>query len=98
MENTIFPEHPVAEIDTVSCHWKYRFLSPISRVVIAKTLMLSKLTHVAFALPSLNRNTILKIEINIFNFIWGGKPDKVARDVKKLEKNGGLNFSDIFAS
>ena len=60
--------------------------------------MLSKLTHVAFALPSLNRNTILKIESNIFNFIWGGKPDKVARDVKKLEKNGGLNFSDIFAS
>ena len=40
----------------------------------------------------------IKIESNIFNFIWGGKPDKVARDVKKLEKNGGLNFSDIFAS
>ena len=88
----------IIEIDKIISCWKYRFLSPLGRAVIAKTLLLSKINHIAFAVPTLNKNTIKTIEDKIYDFIWKGS-DKVARaDAKKNEKQGGLALPDILAS
>ena len=88
----------MSEIDKITSYWKYRFLSPLGKAVIAKSLLLSKINHIAFSVPTLNKTMIKKIEDKIYGFIWSG-PDKVARaDAKKNENEGGLALPDIHAS
>ena len=91
-------ESKMSEIDKITSYWKYRFLSPLGKAVIAKSLLLSKINHIAFSVPTLNKTMIKKIEDKIYGFIWSG-PDKVARaDAKKNENEGGLALPDIHAS
>ena len=86
------------EIDNVINNWQYRNLTPLGRCCIAKTLLLSKLSHLAIVLPSLKSDKINIIERKLYNFIWQGS-DKVARKVAKIPITlGGLNFPDIKAS
>ena len=91
-------EIKLIEIKSVIQHWQYRFLSPIGRACVAKTLLLSKLSHLASVIPIVNKNKLKEIENLIYNFIWQGK-EKVARqDSKQAENRGGLNFPDILSS
>ena len=89
------------KIDSIKetiCSWKYRILTPLGRSVIAKTLLLSKLSYVAIVLPSLGKRKIKNIEDLIYDFIWKGK-DKTARPAAKVsEAKGGLNMPDIMIS
>ena len=45
----------VEQIEKIIKNWKYRFTSPIGRCVVAKSLLLSKVNHVAFAVPSIKK-------------------------------------------
>ena len=88
-------ELKMRDIDRTINHWKYRFLSPLGRAVIAKSFLLSKINHIAFVIPTINRKMIKRLEDKIYQFIWGGN-DLVAReDAKKNEIEGGLNLPDI---
>ena len=79
-------------------NWQYRFLTPLGRACVAKTLLLSKLSHLAFVIPSVNKHKLKLIENEIYQFIWKGA-DKVARTAaKQSESRGGLNFPDIVSS
>ena len=91
-------EKKLDEIESVMKSWKHRFLTPIGRCVIVKTLLLSKMSHIALVLPSLDKEIIKKIENKMYDFIWKG-PDKVAReDAKKGELKGGLNMPDLLSN
>ena len=91
-------EKKVAEIIKTISYWKNRYLTPLGKVVVTKTLLLSKLAHVALVLPALESKRIKDLEGIIYNYIWSGR-DKVAReDAKKSFKNGGLNMPDIMLS
>ena len=76
--------------------WRYRYLTPIGKITVVKTLILSKFTHLFMSLPS----TIQILdEINklIFNYIWSGKPDKVNRQqICKKNLAGGLGMVNIY--
>lgn len=86
------------EIRSVVSSWQYRFLTPIGRACVAKSLLLSKLSHLAFVIPSLSKTKLKKVEDEIYRFIWKGR-EKVSRDVAKLpETRGGLNFPDLITS
>ena len=86
------------EIDKLIQSWKYRFLTPIGRACIAKTLLLSKINHLAFVLPNLSKKIIKLIEDKVYKFIWKGM-DKVARmDAKEKWSKGGLKLPDISMS
>ena len=87
----------INEIDAIINNWRYRFLTPIGRSVVVKTLLLSKLSHIAMVIPSMNKTLIKSLEDKIYNFIWAG-PDKVARiDAKKPKEIGGLDLPDIYS-
>ena len=76
--------------------WINRTLSVYGKLVIIKTLALSKLSHLALVLPDLDSRKIKSLENLFFSFLWNNKPDKVARDHSKLpEKAGGLGFVDV---
>ena len=76
--------------------WKRRNLTPIGRICIIKTLLLSKLVHFFIALPDPSIKYIKELERMFFKFIWGNTNDKIKRTklVQKQSKDG-LNMVDI---
>ena len=88
----------LSEIDKIIGFWKYRFLTPIGKAVIAKSLLLSKINHIAFAIPTLKKELLSRVESKVYNFIWGKAVNAARRDAKLNEKEGGLSFPDVNAS
>ena len=91
-------DNKIIEIKKVTNEWKHKIMTPLGRLCIAKTLLLSKINHLAFVLPSLSKKNVKTLEDLIYDFIWQGK-DKVARiDAKNSWKLGGMNMPDIHTS
>ena len=91
-------DEKINDIRTVMKKWQCRFISPLGRACIVKTLVLSKLSHLAFVLPSLNKQKLKIIDSEVYKFIWQGKEKVSKLDSKYPEDKGGLNFPDIAAS
>ena len=71
--------------------WSKRNISPIGKIIIIKSLLLSKLTHLFLSLPRPDASWIKRLETLFFKFIWGGKNDKIARKTMQLDlERGGL--------
>ena len=86
----------IDEIKKVLNCWIYRSLTIYGKMVVIKTMPLSKLSHVELIITCLSASKIKEIENILFRFIWGNKPDKVSRIHAKLpEKMGGLGMIDI---
>ena len=89
-------ETKIKEMRYIMKSWQYRFITPIGRNCIVKTLLLSKLSHLSFVLPGLDRKKLKEIESEIYQFIWGGS-EKVARlDAKQPQARGGWVFLIYF--
>lgn len=68
-----------------------RNLSLQGRILLIKSLALSKLQYLSFALP-LPKDSLSTLEKLVWSFIWKGKRDKVARSTLSLPKGeGGLS-------
>ena len=76
--------------------WKRRGLTPIGRICIVKSLLLSKLIHLFTSLPNPSARCIKELERLFFAFVWGNKNDKVKRTklVQHYSKDG-LNMMQI---
>ena len=86
----------IGEIRKLFNCWINRTMSPYGKITIIKTLAISKLSHAALVIPTINKNKIKEIEDIMFKFLWNNKPDKVAReDIKLSERAGGMGMIDI---
>ena len=86
----------IEEIEKMLGGWFYRYLTPYGKIVIIKTLALSKLGHLALVVPNPSKQMFKQIETMFFRFIWNNKSEKVSREHAKLtEKCGGLNVPDV---
>ena len=56
------------------------------------------MSHIAFVIPSLNKNKLRLIENEIYQFIWKGSEKVKRKDAKQSESRSGLNFPDIISS
>ena len=76
--------------------WSKRYLTTLGKIIVIKSLLLPKLTHLFIALPKPNDNTIYKIETIFYKFIWNKKPDRVARKTLIQDySKGGLRMIHI---
>ena len=76
--------------------WLYRHLSPYGKIVIIKSLALSKLSHIALVVPSLAKKDLHTLEQIFFSFIWSNKGCKVSKsDSLRPLKKGGLAMVDV---
>ena len=76
--------------------WKRRNLTPIGKICIIKTLLLSKLVHLFIALPNPSMQRLKDIETMLFDFLWSGRGDKIKRTkLMQTYENDGLNMIDI---
>ena len=74
--------------------WKKRELSIFGKILIIKTLAISKITFLLLNLIPPN-DIIKKIKTLLFNFIWG-KRDRIKRHILRQDIiHGGVNMLDI---
>ena len=89
-------ENKLPEMQKAINSWSKRDLTPFGKVVVIRTLIISKIVHILISLPTPSKKTMKKVNKMLYDFLWDGKPDKIKRDIAKhkLEK-GGLNMIDI---
>ena len=78
--------------------WSKRNLTTLGKITVVKTLILPKLTHLFFSLPSPKPDVLKDINDMFFSYIWNNKRDKVSR--KQMIKDygdGGCRMIDIYS-
>ena len=87
----------IANINTSSNIWKGRTTAIKDHVLLAKTMLLSKLWYVASILP-VPVTVIKRIDKVIFDFVWNSAPHKVGKKQMRRDKdNNGLDLWDLDA-
>ena len=86
----------IPKIKSELSQWKRRYLTPIGRICIVKTMLISKLVHLFMSLPNPSLQCQKEIERLLYSFIWGSKNDKVKRTklIQDLQRDG-LNMVDV---
>ena len=62
----------IEEIIKLGRKWLYRYLTPLGRCIVAKSLLIPKVCHILSCVP-VSTKTIDHLQREIFNFIWGGE-------------------------
>jgi hypothetical protein len=76
--------------------WLQRSITPLGRVAVLKSLILSKLIHLWILLPDPPPQFIDKLQKECFKFVWNGKQDRITRATAiRSVKTGGLNIPDL---
>ena len=76
--------------------WRRRFLTPIGRITVIKTLLIPKLNHLFISIPNPKKEIISLLCKLMFEFLWNSKVDKVRRNVTTQDYfSGGLKMVDI---
>ena len=82
------------EIKKLINTWKGRNVTPLGKVILVKSLLISKITHILLSLPTPKDQTFKDWD-NIFgNFIWGGKPPKLRKEILETSYKMGGSKND----
>ena len=85
--------HNIAQIRKLVSHWNKRYLTPLGKITVIKSIFLSKLNHLFSSLPNPDSSHLDTLDDIFFKFIWSNKPDKIKRDVTLLDYHkGGLKM------
>ena len=86
----------IANLKKEIVSWSKRNLTPLGKITVIKTLLLSKITHLFISLPNPNKELIDELEKTLFRFIWNGKVDRIARKTMYQDfNNGGCRMTHI---
>ena len=88
----------IEQIKREIVQWNRRNLSPLGKITVIKSLLLSKLIHLLTVLPSPSQTISKQLERIFFSFLWGGQRDPIkrARAVQNFAA-GGLRMIDVNA-
>ena len=76
--------------------WQKRNLTLIGKIILIKSLFISKFIHILLSLASPNETLFVKIDTLFDKFLWNGKPPKFRKQIlEKLVSEGGLNYPNI---
>jgi exonuclease III len=76
--------------------WTKRSITPVGRVAILKSLILSKLTHLWLLLPNPPGYFTKNLQKLCYDFVWNGKPDKISRKmVHNPVEKGGIGLPNL---
>ena len=76
--------------------WLKRQITPLGRVAVLKSLILSKIIHLWMLLPNPPDNLVNELRKTVFQFVWNRKQDRISRKiaVRSIAK-GGLGIPNI---
>ena len=77
--------------------WRRRFLSPLGKITVIKSLLLPKVVHLLTALSNPDTETLNIISGIFFDFLWYGRAKIKQSVVVKQYLEGGLNMINLIA-
>ena len=81
----------IDEIKKLMQAWTCRNITPIGRITVLKSLILSKIIHILQSLPSPSTETLTTLNKLNYDFIWKGKRHEVSKKTLCLDwEQGGL--------
>ena len=91
-------EVKLQELEKVAKQWEKRSLSPLGKVTIIKTFMISAFNHLFTMLPNPNKSITENMIKIIYSFLWNKKPSKLKQTtVIKQYEEGGLKMVNLIA-
>ena len=65
--------------------WNKRFLTPLGKVMVIKTFLMSKVNHLFTALLNPKESYLNEMTNMLYKFLWSGQPDKINRKTVELD-------------
>ena len=88
----------LVEINRTIAIWRGRNITPVGKIVLIKSTLVSKFTHILLSLPSPKNETMKTLENVLRNFIWDQKPPKFRKEIVENPHNlGGLKMINLVA-
>ena len=76
--------------------WMKRCITPLGRIAILKSPILSKLIHLWLLLPNPPDDFMNTLQKMCYTFVWNGRQDTISRKtVHKSVKEGGLGLPNL---
>ena len=86
----------LSKIRSIITQWNKRDLTPIGRICIIKSLVISQLNHLFISLPNPCENILNELHKIIFNFLWNNGTAKIKKDIiTKPYEDGGLDMINL---
>ena len=86
----------LVKLKTLIKTWSRRSLTPIGKIVLIKSLLLSQLNHLFISIPNPDEQFLQSISSIFYSFIWNSKVDKIKRDIMTQSYHeGGLKMVNI---
>ena len=78
--------------------WSRRTLTPIGKIHIIKSLLISQFNHLFISLPNPDEQFIKNLNSILFNYLWNSSNDKIKREVIIQQyADGGLKMVNLKA-
>ena len=77
--------------------WRRRFLTPLGKITVIKSLLLPKITHLLIALPNPDSETLNILNGIFYDFLWNGRAKIKQSVIVKQYFEGGLNMINLIA-
>ena len=78
--------------------WEKRSLTPLGKITVIKTFMMSAFNHLFIMLPNPDKTIIDKINNIMLSFLWNKKPSKIKQSIIVKEYGeGGLKMINLMA-
>ena len=91
-------EAKMQEVRALMNIWMKRVITPLGRIAVLKSLILSKLVHLFMLLPNPPDDYLVQLQKMIFGFVWMNKRDRISRATSvKNVLDGGIGIPDIKA-
>lgn len=89
-------DEKLADVKHLFNVWAKRQITPLGRIAILKSLILSKLIHLWMLLPNPPDSFFKNLQRCCYKFVWNSKTDKINRNTAhKNIKNGGLGLPEL---
>ena len=76
--------------------WKKRAVTPLGKITVIKTFIISKFAHLFTCIPSPDVHFIKTLNTLLFCYLWNGKPDKIKRKwITQDYDYGGLRMINL---
>ena len=86
----------IEKMKTTLDRWRNRRLSLAGRICILKSLVMAKLIYCVSVLPAPSKNMVKEIQDLMYEFIWKGKSERIARKVLIGDyRQGGYRMPDL---
>ena len=87
----------IAQIKNSIKMWRRRFLTPLGKITVIKSLSLPKITHLLISLPNPDTEILNIISSIFYDFLWTGRAKIKQSVIVKQYFEGGLNMINLNA-